>query len=779
MALNYTKTFITDFSGGITDKYVSGISNEHEVMDNFVLNALGDPVVRYGYEVVYEAEVIVRIDLLFLLKTKILLIRQRQVYLLDESLGTVTLIPTTTAQPIFQYVEKGINSSSLVGQNILTGLPLEISETTTLYDYPVRVYQDKALDFHANTAGLIDPLETMGSVLYSPPSGTFTYLYAYLYSYEYEVDGITYEDVSDVVYSQAVPTYEIGVAGFVTITVFGGIFHPTHYQPASIAYGYGGYYGGIRLKIYRTENNGSVYYEMNDLQAPDGDGTTDFIMTDNTTDAALVNKAKIYTSGGVLPFAQAPKCSATMVARNIVYYMNVDLTRASTPVYKEYRQNRICQGVPGNTGSYIPSAYIDLSHKVIGGGEYKGIPIVMTERAIYRIEGVIDTLGNGYMIEKEIDSGAGCLSHKGIVKTSYGLYWMGINGVYRTDGYIVELVSSRLEKHYSKYNGNNIYQNDLITGDYDKKNERVNWGVSDGGNENNLLFILNLRTSGFTTASGESFYAPSLLAIEDDLYRGGVNGHIYRHNESQYSDFYEELFVSPSLWKPLQIPFLFRSLAHDLGDPSSVKWVKDVTLIMKSATNTSLALTSIDDDKARRKKMKEIRRRRTFLWGDVDFIWGDDEVRWRIAEVDPVARHFPKTGLRSKLKQIELSPAEINLFDSDIWGKAGLTYEDPQSPSVVIVELTDPADKWPVNIRDANISFEDDDYYRKYRITSRDSDTIIKIIGGNLIVGLDQKWVINGALPDQRFQLKTITYSHASLSNTENKYQSEEDGGNK
>ena len=61
MPLDYQQLKISDFSGGITDKYVNAQPNEHKEITNYYINEIGKPELINGYGVVYESTVLSRI----------------------------------------------------------------------------------------------------------------------------------------------------------------------------------------------------------------------------------------------------------------------------------------------------------------------------------------------------------------------------------------------------------------------------------------------------------------------------------------------------------------------------------------------------------------------------------------------------------------------------------------------------------------------------------------------------------------------------------------------
>jgi hypothetical protein len=123
-----------------------------------------------------------------------------------------------------------------------------------------------------------------------------------------------------------------------------------------------------------------------------------------------------------------------------------------------------------------------------------------------------------------------------------------------------------------------------------------------------------------------------------------------------------------------------------------------------------------------------------------------------------------------------LKPAKVIRFKSDIYDSADLTFPDPLDPFTIRVELPIGV-KWPTNIVNDSIKFEDDGYTDEFIIESR-TDQILIAKGGGLTPGVEKKWVIFGFNRQQRAEFKAISVKFTGLSREGNKFQKESSGGN-
>ena len=752
MPLDYKQLVINDFTGGITDKYINANLNEYKTADNFIIVDRG-LALRPGYRVLYDRETSQRIMGMWDFDDVLMINRGQSLYRFDA--GSLISIAPPSASAILEYSGDDVYPNAVEWRDQLymtnTG-----QESPVAYSRPVRIWKNDAGNYEAGEIGL--PQFDGSAVNVTPNTpGSNNYVYAIHHSYEYKVGSTTFRSVSTTYQTEVIGvSSEIGSGGSVTLTGL-PILTSARIDVAS-----------VKKEIYRTIKDGTVLYRVGEI------ANGDTVFTDTFDDDTIQNNnIPIYTANGIVEEYQPPRCKYMIIVNDTAYFLAVT---EELNAGDEIRPYSFAQSVPGSPNGYDPATIEDVDDIIMGGSHVNGLPIVMTKSYIYRIEGVIDAFGNGVVRKRVISDTIGCLSHNSIVRTGKGVFWAGNNGFYVTDGYDYTLLTDLLEETYEEIS-KTTERGQRITGTYDDKNERIIWAISDNDTENNKLFILDIKTLRFTTASGRQFFASALTFFNKELVRGDEAGYIYNHAEDEASDKVRDTDLPADQWEKAHIPFKFESVAWDFNNPHIRKWVQAATISTKSSIPASYRPVSNNDDGAKTKDMKEVRIGGTWVWRDPNFYWKDPDITWRLAETQSKTRHFPRASMRCRRKQIALEPVEITRFRSDVLGEAEISYVNIGDPSQYYVDIQ-PGVRWPVDITDDKILFAENNYQTEYLILER-TDTRLKIIGDtNITVGTNKAWHLKGFRRSQRMELKAISMRFAYLDNVGDKYRSTEDGDN-
>lgn len=754
----YEDVQYTDFSGGITDKYIDGAPNEHPEIDNFIVNEIKKPVTRNGYSVAYDQETLQRIMGLFNLNGTILAFRGTEMWEYDD-VSALTVVPTPNANPFFQVTGTSVYPSADEWRNQL--LVTNRGELSPLdLNYPMVVYRNNLNALTSHEIGLPDYPE--GNLLFAPATtagGTFTYLYALHYSYEYQVGTVTHRTVSRT-YSVLYETntaIDTGAANDVELSFFDQIL-PTANQ-MDVA--------NIKIEIYRTKDGGTTFYKLGEV----ANGFAGVFTDDNKDDGLEANEV-IYTSGGIVNHSKPPKCRFAFTINDKAYFCSVIEELASGDRFRPYR---VVQSIPGNITGVFDSAFIDVDEDITGGASANGLPIIFTKSYIYRIEGQVDSEGNGVLRARVISDTIGCVSNNSIVNVGKQLYFAGNDGFYVTDGYRIDMLTPRLVDSYDEITENST-RAAKIYGTYDEENELIYWSVGDNDSENNKWWIFNLKIGGFTTASGKAFFSSATTQRDSSIYRGDEQGYIYDHNPAEFNDLIRDTSIAASLWETTHIPFALETNATDFQSTVFRKIVSNATITTKTATPAAYMPISINDDRDKIGDMQPVRLLSTDLWDVVNFIWDDPAILWKTAKTTSKQRHFPRSHSRCTRKQVRIEPAIVILYKSDTYDTADVALVDPLDPLTFTVTLA-VGTKWPTDIVNDSISFEDDNYLNTYNINSR-TDQTITCSGGGLTPGLAKKWQINGYKRQQRIEIKAIAMTYTTLSREGSRFQKEEEGGN-
>lgn len=746
MPFNYQQVMIRDFSGGITDNYINAQQNQCQIADNYLIEDTGLRL-RSGNHVVYDSESLQRINGLFEMNNEIFVIRGASLYSLDSGALTAVLNPSGAALFAFEndnsYPESAEwrNQLHLINQGIGTN-----------YNRPMRVWRDETNSLKSVEIGLPE----MGSV--TGFDGTPIYLFRVIYEYTYMVGDTTFKTVSPFYQEyHGTPTPIINVP---ELTSFA-------YPRLDVL--------TIKKVVYRNDSTNSPAFRK--VAEQDNNITLNIEIVDYTPyeDGIL-----LYTEGGLVEHFRAPKCKHMMIVNNVAYYMDVIEELDSGD---ELRPYRFVQSIPSAPSATDPTYFEDVDDDIVGGSHIKGLPIIFTKSFIYRIEGVIDASGNGSIRKRVISDSIGCVSNNSIVRTEQGIFFAGINGFYYTDGYQYKKLSKHLDDSYLDIVSDEDQIKRMI-GVHDDKNQRIWFGCSEGTSENDLVWILDLNTFGFTKVRGLSMFFSSLLYLKGNVYRGDEQGYIYQFDDDDASDVRREFGVPAVDWETERIPYKYKTIAVDAGNPHVKKYGQEMTISINSTVPAVIKLISNNDDGEKTSEMKEIRLSGSWTWFDPNFVWRDPDFVWRLAETQTKKRHFPRGSSRFRRKQIEIEPARTNLFKSDVRDVCEITV-DPLDANIFFLDLIAPV-SWPRNIRydffvpETNTLqvLGDSPYNVEYQIIERTSDQRIKVAGSTLVESLGQKWIIRGFKRSQLMEIKAISMNVALIDNTGGEYKTNESGEN-
>jgi len=190
----------------------------------------------------------------------------------------------------------------------------------------------------------------------------------------------------------------------------------------------------IKIKIFRTAKNGSVFFE--DGSILNGTSTFDDDLHDTLGPDPLSDQPTIYTTGGIVGNDAPPKAEHVHVFNNIGYYGNV--TDKDGVVTKE----RLLQSIPGDPDSVPETFFDDLDSEITGIGATTDRLVVTTLDSVYRIEGIFNELGQGLIQVDKIFNKSGNISKGSLVSTPSGIFFAGTDGFYLTNGFQVIKIST-------------------------------------------------------------------------------------------------------------------------------------------------------------------------------------------------------------------------------------------------------------------------------------------------------------------------------------------------
>jgi hypothetical protein len=731
---------IEDFSGGLTDYELDAEQNQSAALNNLLINP-NRKIQSAPGSVIYAANMYqvpdgnVRVCGLFS-------VRAYNDFFISSGEKVWRPNVTSFAELIGPTSNPAFDTATTANFNSFAEWNEHVYITTDKILPPVKVYKDGSSVYQLRTAGL-PALGTVPTTTSSGGTGS-NYVYAYIYAYSYTVGTAVFQDYGPVTY---VPKNNIGApnVNIVNITAI-----PVLANGATLNYDT----TNITVEIYRTTNNGFVFYKVGQVT----NGTTTF--NDNMSDATLQNQLLLYTTGDILENDPPPPSKYVTVVNGIAYYGHV---KEGNEVLK----NRVRQSIQDDPDSCPAELFIDVIDEIVGLSSYNDNPLVFTQGHVFRLNGQFNELGQGSVSYEDITKTIGCASHNSIVQTRFGVFWAGDDGFYWTDGFNYRKISDSINESYKLIVGS-ATKKSRIYGTFDKKDNRVIWAVSfdNGATDNDYFFTLDLRwgirdASTFTTRNNGTSFSPTAICFYDgQLIRGDRRGYILKHDAQYLTDPKIDTTTTPNLWTTAAIRWTYATPSLNFGAPQARKWVPRLLLSLGNESNVSVQIESKNDNASLNRDLKLIRYRGNVVWGDPFPIWGQDSPIWGFVTLIEEMRRFPARGLRCSFKQIILTQAFTNIYNSDSYCTATV------SNALNTATLTDVTFSWPTDLVDYFISFEDDEYVKEYLISARNSATAITFVdSGNTAPDGVQKWVIKGYPKGEVFSLLSLVLYYSIIGN--------------
>lgn len=517
-------------------------------------------------------------------------------------------------------------------------------------------------------------------------------------------------------------------------------------------------------QIYRTKNNGTSYYLVGEIFNSD----TEF--EDVTTDEDLELGEPLYTNGGVVANDPPPISKCIHIKNDIAYYGNCD-----------FDYYRVRQSIPGDPDSCPESFYLDLDDDIVAISSTKNNVVVLCKSRIYRIDGFFDELGRGGMVADRISDITGCISVQSVVQALDGVLWAGQDGVYYTDGFKVIKLNQDYDKTYQTFVSSDFssLRNRRIQGKYDRRKNRVWWTVQDeNGADLNKCYILDLNwgireNATFTTASGKSFSPCAIEFINGDMIRCNQLGHVLIHQQGLYVDPVAHSSLPAAQWASEPIVYTLETSAYNFGTSATRKYVTRANITCESETNLALQITSNNDDDKVISDLLPIRYLGNIFWGEPDVYWMNDALIWNKQGLIHEKRLMPAKSLRCNYKSLVFKNASVAIVSSDIIGS---TVDINATTKTVILNLNR---KFPTKSIGYYIAFENDNYTQEYEIIaiSGDSRQIqYSDLLNTSLSGTSKKWVMRGYPKGETLNLLNFSMIYEESGPSLNPYRTSDSG---
>lgn len=292
------------------------------------------------------------------------------------------------------------------------------------------------------------------------------------------------------------------------------------------------YKSNVDIILYRTENNGSVFYRCSN--ATNLPLNNDVTLYDAISDAELRNNERLYTTGGVLESDVTPNAKFSTSGGNRLFLGGLEdqdeIACSNKQIYAEavsfngFNRIRVSSGASADKTPISALGYMD------------GKLIIFRQQSIYFVQGDgPNELGVGSFTEPEIvSSDVGCTEPRSVINTPMGLMFKSRKGIYLLSRNLsVEYIGAAVED----FNSYNVVSSVLS----DKYNE-ARFYVSNGD-----CLVYNFLFQTWSTFKNQT-------TVEADLWKGFPvlikSNKIFKETENTYLDnssYYSMKFASPWL----------------------------------------------------------------------------------------------------------------------------------------------------------------------------------------------------------------------------------------
>lgn len=720
---------VQSFKKGITDYPLRDDPEYSNALDNLEITYSGKLRVRGGFEALVNARIPsgeTSIDGIVEMDGDVLVFSTNKVYLVGVSsfseLGT--------------YRETVPSGVKLTFSKWRGHLLVSSSDNAPV----VKIFKNENSVYKILLAGL--PVFPASGVSFNLPTGSdFSYLYAIVYRYDYNVGTVSFIDRGEAFFSKV----QRGGSGTpISPSNVSVVTLPTSISGNSLRET-----SSINIEVYRTQNGGANFFLVGSANLGDSS------FSDLVADDALIKNKPFYGNNSLPQNGSPPSAKYIHIVNNACYYASTESVDSSF---------EILQSIPGDIDS-VPSNFIEFSESPIRGiSSVNNKPIVLTDSYIYRIDGVISSSGSGAMSLVKINENVGCLGNSSVVQTDKGLFWIGKDGIFWSDGFKVSIISTHISKTL-----NSLIDSDdkkaKISSVYIQEEERVYWSVHNSNNSlHGKTLCLDLR---YSSSSHGTFYffsfpyvAHSLCSLSGSLSIGSDIGTVLKQDSSLSTDTLIESSVAPASWGTSAIIYKYLSPIFNFGTSVYRKLVGRILFSVKREKKISCSISSYNDGNRSSSFLKNLVDKGQFSWGDSLFIWGDSSFKWGSSGTLDQWRRFPSAQYRCQQKQIELSNAFSSIYSNKELGTCSTN-----SNTVTL----DSGLNWFSDLDGYYIQFQESS--DRYLIKSQDGNVLT--LGSTPPTVSGSSFIISGNIKGSSLDLLGYTISFSLPSNSLKQYSGE------
>lgn len=404
------------------------------------------------------------------------------------------------------------------------------------------------------------------------------YLYAYTYAFYYDNQLIAESSPSDL--SATVTTTSANKTATLTIAAY------PNYSDLNLAH------LDIRTRIWRTVVNGSILFLETEISG------NSLSRISNSSDDSLLSEQMALDNTRLEDYTDYNKARFPVVARNRLLVFHPEQNRGrfskigpngplpeSFPVQNEF-------SVEGKFGA---------ADAVVGAGQIKGVPIILKERSIGRLEEIgLPDLGNSEdnvaLIYREISEVTGAVSHHAQCQVFDELLFLGRDNIYATDGQNLRPIATAIQNiiRTADFSGSKAYKISAIN---DTKNRRVYFQIFKtttspepektlvGDYQQYPTFRWTTYEAGDNAATHPGILAGCFFQTEATA-TGGLD--IYFGSATDEGQYYKMNTGDSDYYQGTEYPILMRLVTRPyyIGQPMITKLFKTAKIYAEARDNT-------------------------------------------------------------------------------------------------------------------------------------------------------------------------------------------------
>lgn len=627
--------------------------------------------------------------------------------------------------------------------------------------------------------GLPDPevVDSGWSLLVITGGAGNTYAYAWCYSYEYILDGVTRVERGPV--SRLESTGNMGAVGTPGNSVsVDGLANLDN----AFAYGAGGDYKhqwdtvNVRKEIYRTKANGTILYLVSSI-----DNTTTSYL-DTTVDASL--GPEIYNADGSYDYEEPHPAKHFHIVNGLAYYAGFDIRVAGLQPNAP-QAAAIRQSIPNVFGACPADFEFTAPSAVTGLDSVDIYPVVFCRNSLWRIEGTIDSFGNGTPVLRAISETVGLLRGCRPIRTEDGLVFPAHDGFYWTNAFTIRKLSSHRDNWYrTLWNDRSETESGTgrMGGCYHPGTKRVFISAEADGivsGANDTIITLDMRhqhpqgvaiteLKGQSLAAGYSLRPRGLGIIRDTLMVSDDRGFIQKmplepSGSEQVDDVLPEHGVAISSFKLVPVVFDLLTACLDVGSRTTTKWW--TALVANFTSRFPQSTLTVDISTVREARYTSESSKEELALKHVR-----ETALPATSRFFQMTRNMARSGLRAVLRQYRFKKAYY--FKATSTAQVAATMNGGANTAIL------PSTSWPTDAVGDLLYTAADNYTVGYEIAARTPTTLTVLDPGNTFPTGLYAWRVVGYQKGERFQLEGFEAEYSGMEGDKDSYKTSDEGGN-